>query len=185
MIKKVNNYFNNSVKLIELKKFKDSRGLFSELYKKKEYNSIDIKEIFNQENFSFTNKKNSIRGLHFQKKPHHQAKLITVLNGEILDVVVDLRKRSQFFGKYKSFILSSSNMKQLYIPEGFAHGFKTLKKNTIVIYNLNRYYNPNSEHTIIWNDQNLKVNWKLNGSKPILSLKDKNGLNFNPKNKYF
>jgi len=185
MIKKVNNYFNNSVKLIELKKFKDSRGLFSELYKKVEYNSIGIKENFNQENYSFTNKKNSIRGLHFQKKPFHQSKLITVLEGEILDVVVDLRKNSQFFGKYKSFLLSSSNLKQLYIPEGFAHGFKTLKKNTIVIYNLNRYYNPNSEHTIIWNDNNLKINWKLKSAKPILSLKDKKGLSFNPKHNYF
>ena len=120
-------------------------------------------------------KKKVLRGLHFQKKKP-QGKLISVIKGEILDVVVDIRKNSKTYGKYASFSLSEKNGNQLWIPKNFAHGFLSLSNNTIVNYKCTDFYDPKDQHTIIWNDKNLNINWNI--KKPIVSKKDENGVFF-------
>jgi len=119
---------------------------------------------------------NTLRGMHIQlKKP--QAKILTVTNGKILDVVVDLRKESKTFGKYFSIILSDKSDFSLFVPAGFAHGFLCLSNECTVYYKCTNYQNKNSERTLIWNDKNINIKWPL--KKPILSKKDKIGLSFN------
>ena len=155
--------------LINRKSNRDIRGILSETY---------IKKNFISENFIFDyysiSKKNVIRGLHYQKKKQ-QDKIISVVNGKIFDVCIDLRKNSKTFGKYFSIILSSKNHKSIFIPKGFAHGFCSLENNTIVYYKNSNYYYPNEQSGIIWNDPILNIKWPVN--KPVMSIKDK--LNFN------
>jgi dTDP-4-dehydrorhamnose 3,5-epimerase len=155
--------------LINRKSNRDIRGILSETY---------IKKNFISENFIFDyysiSKKNVIRGLHYQKKKQ-QDKIISVINGKIFDVCIDLRKNSKTFGKYFSIILSSKNHKSIFIPKGFAHGFCSLENNTIVYYKNSNYYYPNEQSGIIWNDPILNIKWPVN--KPVMSIKDK--LNFN------
>ena len=117
-------------------------------------------------------KKHVIRGLHFQKNPKAQAKLVTAVSGEIFDVAVDLRKNSLTYGKWVSEILSETNHKSLYIPEGFAHGFCVLSEGANVVYKINREYSPNHEQGIIWNDPDIDISWPI--SEPIISEKDQN-----------
>ena len=149
--------------------FKDSRGYFRELYLAKHF-----KKRFPFDVMSFS-KKNVLRGLHLQtKKP--QAKLITVMSGEIFDVCVDLRRNSKSFGKYFSIMLSDKNSKSIFVPPGFAHGFCVLEKNTYVIYNCTQYRNSKSEIAIHFNDKDLKIKWPI--KKPIVSEKDKSGISF-------
>lgn len=156
--------------LFKYKKYIDDRGFFYELYNKNNLHNY-LKTNFVQDNLSFS-KKNVLRGLHYQKnKP--QAKLISVIEGEILDVVVDLRKNSNTFGFFEKFKLSSKNQKQLYIPENFAHGFLALSDYVILNYKCSNYYDPKDQETIIWNDSSLKIDWEIND--PILSDKDKLG----------
>ena len=155
--------------VIEKKKFKDSRGYFLELYKKKIINK-DL--FFTCISFS---KKNVIRGLHIQTK-NTQAKYVSVLKGKILDVVVDLRKNSKTFGKFFKIILSEKNSKSLFIPEGFAHGFCGLEKENYMLYSCSNYRNKNSEIGIIWNDKDLKISWP--NVKKIISRKDQNNISF-------
>lgn len=159
--------------LFKYKKFTDDRGFFYELYNKKNLNNY-LNKKFVQDNLSFS-KKNVIRGLHYQKA-NPQAKLISVIEGEILDVVVDLRKNSNTFGVYEKFNLSSNNQKQLFIPENFAHGFLVLSNYVILNYKCSDYYYPKDQETIIWNDSFLNIDWQFND--PILSDKDKSGKNF-------
>ncbi len=158
------------LKIIKHKLNIDNRGSLRETFKKK---------IINWENFVceyFTaSKKNVIRGLHFQYK-NQQAKFITVAKGKILDVVIDLRKKSKTFGKSFSIILSDKNCKSLYIPKGFAHGFYCYDNLNIMHYKLSDYYKPGSEGGIMWNDKSLKIKWPT--KKPILSKKDSCNLNF-------
>lgn len=151
--------------------FHDERGYFFEIFHNTIFNQNGINENFVQDNFSYS-KKNVIRGLHFQKNPKAQSKLITVFSGEIFDVAVDLRKNSSTFGKYVSEILSEKNHKSLYIPEGFAHGFCVLSKEATISYKINREYSPEHECGIVWNDPKLNISWPI--SKPILSKKDQN-----------
>ena len=129
------------------------------------------------ENYYFLSfsKKNTLRGLHFQKKKS-QAKIITVVQGKILDVVVDLRKNSKTFGKHFAIKMSQKSDFSLYIPKGFAHGFICLSKSCVVYYKCTNYRDEKSEVTIKWNDKDLKIKWPIN--KPILSKKDKNGIPF-------
>ena len=150
--------------------FKDNRGYFKEIYKKKIIN----KEIFVFDCFSFS-KKNTLRGLHFQSK-NSQAKLLTVVHGKILDVVVDMRKNSKTFGKCFKIIISDDSNFSIFIPKGFAHGFLCLSKKCAVYYKCTNYRNANSEKTLLWNDKKLKINWGI--KKPILSKKDRNGTPF-------
>ena len=155
--------------LIKTTIFKDNRGFFKEVEKQ---NVLKKKFIFDC--FSFS-KKNTLRGLHLQKnKP--QAKIITVAQGKIMDVVVDLRKKSKTYGKHFSIKISQDSDFSLYIPEGFAHGFMCLSKFCVVYYKCTNYREKNSEITIKWNDENLKIKWPT--AKPILSKKDSEGISF-------
>ena len=158
--------------------FKDKRGYLRELTIEK---LIGKKLVFNILSKSH---KGVLRGLHFQSK-NSQGKYVSVLKGKILDVAVDLRKNSKTFLKHFKIILSEKNCTSVYIPPGFAHGFLGMEKENLVMYGCTKYRNKKSETGIKWNDKNLKINWKLKNSKPILSLKDKRGLSFNPKHNYF
>ncbi|MDA9629792.1 dTDP-4-dehydrorhamnose 3,5-epimerase [Candidatus Pelagibacter sp.] len=158
----------NGLKLVKSKIFKDQRGFLRETYKKQFFNK---KFIFDIMSFS---KKDVLRGLHIQtKKP--QAKLITVTNGKIYDVVVDLRVRSKTFGKYFSIIISKDSDFSFYIPEGFAHGFLCLTKECTVNYKCSEYRHEKSETTLNWGDKEIGIKWPI--KKPILSKKDKKGIN--------
>ena len=158
------------LKIIKLKKNKDKRGYLIETFRKEKI--YDKNLIFD---YSVSSKKNVIRGFHFQYK-YPQAKYITVLKGEILDCVIDLRKNSKTFGKIFKIILSEKNSLSLYVPSGFAHSYLTLDKNNLVYYKLSNYYSPRFESGILWNDKDLKVKWPI--KKPLVSPKDKNLLSF-------
>jgi len=149
--------------------FEDKRGFLKESFRK---------DVLNK-NFAFDimshSKKNVLRGLHFQSR-FSQAKLITVTHGKILDVVVDLRKKSKTFGKHFKIILSQKNCKSIYIPPGFLHGFLALESENIVIYGCTNYRDKESEIGIKWNDDDLNINWSI--SKPIISIKDKKNISF-------
>jgi dTDP-4-dehydrorhamnose 3,5-epimerase len=156
--------------------FKDKRGYFLELFKKK-----IVKKKFPFTCISFS-KKNVLRGLHMQTK-NMQGKYISVLKGRVIDVAVDLRKNSNTFGKYFIIELSEKNSKSIYIPEGFAHGFYCLDKENYLLYSCTNYRDAKNEIGIIWNDKDLKIKWQC--KKPIISDKDKNNITFeNFKNKF-
>ena len=158
------------LKLIKSQIYKDKRGYLREIF-----NNKLIKKNFVFDVMSFS-KKGVLRGLHIQTiKP--QAKIITVTHGKILDVVVDLRKKSKSFGKYFSIIISDKSDFSFYIPEGFAHGFFCISKKCTVNYKCSEYRNPKSETTLQWNDESVAVKWPI--KKPLLSEKDKNGKNLN------
>ncbi len=155
--------------IIQNKKFDDNRGYFRELLIEKK---IKKKFCFNVVSVS---KKNVIRGLHFQiKKP--QGKFISVIKGKIIDIAVDLRKKSKTFGKHFKIILSDKNCTSIFIPEGFAHGFGGLDKENIIVYSCTNYRYQKGERGLLWNDKDLKINWGI--KKPILSTKDKINLTF-------
>jgi len=165
---KIKNVNIAGLKIIKTKIFFDNRGFFKEVFKN---------NLF-KKNFKFdvmsSSKKNVIRGLHIQtKKP--QAKVITVVLGKIMDVAVDLRKNSKTFGKYYSLIISDKSDYSFYIPEGFAHGFLCLSNKCIVHYKCSEYRHKESETTLDWRDQEVKIKWPI--KKPILSKKDKIGKN--------
>ena len=157
--------------IIEPQLFKDDRGFFYESYNKNNFLNI-IKTNFVQDNES-KSIKGVIRGLHFQKPPHAQTKLVRCISGKILDVVVDLRKNSKTFGETFYIELSSENNKQLFVPKGFAHGFQVLTNEAVVNYKVDEYYSPDSYSGIIWNDKDLLIKWK-HDIEPILSKKDLN-----------
>lgn len=154
---------------VETKVFNDNRGFFFEHYKESVFSENGINKQFPQENISFS-KKNVIRGLHFQKKPHEQAKLVSVISGEIYDVAVDVRKNSPTFKKWVSQTLSEKNHNMLYVPEGFAHGFCVTSESAIVVYKTSNEYSPNHEAGILWNDPDLSIPWPT--KSPIISEKD-------------
>ena len=154
--------------LISPNVFKDKRGYFLESYNYKKLAGI-ITANFVQDNESLS-QKDVLRGLHFQCPPFAQAKLIRVIKGSILDVAVDLRKKSPTYGKHFKHVLSEKNKQQLYVPEGFAHGFLCLENNTILNYKCSNYYNPDSEKSILWDDADLNIDWGI--EKPILAKKD-------------
>lgn len=162
--------------VIEPKIYSDDRGFFYEFFNRQQLLKYGIDEEFVQGNHS----KSSfgvLRGLHFQTK-QAQGKLIRVLRGEILDVVVDLRKNSETFGKYFKIVLSENNRKMLFVPKGFAHGFLTLQDNTEIEYLCTDFYSPDFDSGIMWNDEDLNIDWELekyglNEDKLIISQKDK------------
>ena len=166
---KISKTFIKDLLVVEPQLFKDDRGFFYESYNKKKLNK-NIKIVFVQDNESKSNR-GVIRGLHFQKPPHAQTKLVRCVSGEILDIAVDLRKNSKTYGKSFSIELSSENNKQLFVPKGFAHGFQVLSETAIVNYKVDEYYNPDSDSGLIWNDKDLSIDWNLD-IKPILSDKD-------------
>jgi len=148
----------------------DERGFFLESYTKKYFEEAGIKDEFVQDNHSFSIR-NTIRGLHYQEEPYAQSKLIRCISGEIMDVVVDIRMDSDTFGKYVSAILSSENKNMLYIPRGFAHGFLVMSDYAEVVYKTDNYYSRDHERGIIWNDEDIGIDWPV--KNPIISAKDK------------
>mgnify|MGYP000887012622 FL=1 len=157
--------------IIKPKVFEDARGYFFESFNQEKFESAGIQASFVQDNES-KSQKNVLRGLHFQKPPYAQGKLVRVMKGSVLDVAVDLRTGSPTYGKWASIVLSESNKFMYWIPEGMAHGFLTLEDNTVFFYKCTQIYNPASEGSIRWDDPDLGIEWKLQ-SPPLLSDKDK------------
>jgi len=173
LVKKLNN---QDILVLKSDFFKDERGYFYEAFNLKKFQNLIGAEInFVQDNHSLS-KKNVLRGLHFQTTPFAQGKLIRVLKGEIFDVVLDLRENSPNFGKYDSIILSSENNYQLWIPEGFAHGFYAMSDNVEILYKTTKFYMAEYEKTILYNDEDLNIKWP--SSNFIISKKDSLGLKF-------
>jgi dTDP-4-dehydrorhamnose 3,5-epimerase len=153
--------------------FPDKRGVFFEAFNKSKFKDKKLINSFNQDNFS-KSKKNVLRGMHFQKK-NPQAKFFYVTYGKVMDVVIDLRKNSKTFLKHQKFILSEKNHKQIYIPPGFAHGFLVLSDFAHCHYKCDNYYDPNDDGSILWNDKDINIKWNI--KNPIISEKDRKGLN--------
>lgn len=161
----------NDLLLINPSIFKDERGYFFEAYNKSKFKENGINYNFIQDNQSFS-KRGVIRGLHLQINPFAQAKLVRVLEGEILDVAVDLRKKSPTFGQHFSVMLSAENKKQLMIPHGFAHGFSVLSETASVLYKVDQVYDKESERGIRYDDPILAIDWQVNPDEVIVSEKD-------------
>jgi len=159
----------SDVIFIEPKSFSDDRGFFFESFKESDFFLNGIDKKFVQDNFSHS-VNGVIRGLHFQKAPKAQAKLVTVLKGKIFDVAVDIRKNSPTYGKWVSEILSDNTHNLLYVPEGFAHGFCVISDEADVLYKVSNEYSQEHERSIIWNDPKLDIQWPI--KKPIISNKD-------------
>lgn len=157
--------------LIKPKVFGDKRGFFMETYKKSEFTENGINAEFNQDNHSKSSAK-VLRGLHYQAKPYCQAKLVRCVRGRIYDVAVDIRPKSKTFGKYVKVELSEENKNMLFIPEGFAHGFAVLSDEAELCYKASGEYNPDADRGILWNDNDIKINWEID-FEPVLSDKDK------------
>ncbi|MDQ3534339.1 MAG: dTDP-4-dehydrorhamnose 3,5-epimerase [Bacteroidota bacterium] len=164
----------SGVFIIEPQIFEDSRGYFFESFNQRKFNEAVGKEVlFVQDNQSVS-KYGVLRGLHFQKPPYAQAKLVRVINGEVLDVAVDIRNESPTFGKYISIILSGENKRQLYIPQGFAHGFIVLSETAEFFYKCDNFYAPSYDSGIVYNDKDLEIDWRLPSKDIVLSEKDRN-----------
>ena len=159
------------VVIIEPRIFKDARGYFFESFSEREFSEKVADVHFVQDNES-RSCYGVIRGLHFQKPPYTQAKLLRVVRGAVLDVAVDLRKGSPTFGKYVAVELTEENHRQLYIPRGFAHGFSVLSEDVVFQYKCDNYYAPQSEGAIAWDDPELGIDWRIPKEKAILSEKD-------------
>lgn len=156
--------------LITPQVFNDNRGFFMETFKKSDFQKIGIDREFLQDNHS-RSIKGVLRGLHYQAGEHAQGKLIRCIRGAIFDVAVDIRPDSKTFGKWCGVTLSEDNHQQLFIPEGFAHGYYTLTDTADILYKATREYAPNADRGIIWNDPDINIDWQTN--MPILSDKDK------------
>jgi len=162
------------VLLIEPRVFGDDRGFFMETYNQRDFASeTGQSPVFVQDNHSLSGR-HVLRGLHYQLQ-QPQGKLVRVISGEIFDVAVDIRKSSVTFGQWEGVRLTAENKKQLWVPEGFAHGFLVLSETAEVIYKTTDYYNPQTEHCIAWNDPDLGIEWPLDAMNPDLSEKDQQG----------
>ena len=177
--------------LFEPNTFYDERGFFMESWNKRDFQNIlkkDNQEIveLTQENYSKSTK-GVLRGLHFQRKPHAQGKLIRCISGSIFDVVLDLRKKSKTFCQWAGISLSSKDLNQLWIPEGFAHGFLSLSDSAEVIYKTTDYWHKECEISILWNDKDINIEWPLDkiNYEVITNEKDKNAKEFSELNKEF
>ena len=159
--------------ILEPKVFGDARGYFMETFQKDTFNKNITETEFIQDNESKSSK-GVLRGLHFQLPPYQQAKLVRVIEGEVLDVAVDLRKDSKTYGQHYSIILSGENKKQFFVPRGFAHGFVVLSETAIFSYKVDNQYAPTHDSGILWNDSTLNIDWKIDSSLVQLSEKDKN-----------
>jgi dTDP-4-dehydrorhamnose 3,5-epimerase len=151
---------------------KDERGYFAETFRQDVFDNSSANVSFVQDNQALSVKANVVRGLHFQRPPFAQAKLIRVLRGRILDIAFDMRKGSPTFGRHLAIELSAKNMKQLFIPEGFAHGYLTLEPGVEIAYKVSAMYSPAHDHGIFWADPSLELPWPVNIDQAILSAKD-------------
>ena len=159
------------VVIIEPRIFKDARGYFFESFSAKEFQEKVCQTTFVQDNESFSSY-GVVRGLHFQKPPYTQSKLVRVIKGAVLDVAVDLRKGSPTYGKHVAVELTGENHRQLFIPKGFAHGFSVLSDEVLFQYKCDNFYAPQSEGGIAWNDPSLQIDWRIPADKILLSEKD-------------
>jgi len=163
--------------------FGDERGYFFESFNQKDFEqAIGERVTFVQDNQSMS-QKGVLRGLHFQNPPYAQGKLVRVLSGSVLDVAVDIRKKSPTYGKHFSIELSPKEQKMVWLPAGIAHGFVALEDDTAFFYKCSNYYNKESEGSVLWNDKDLNIDWKI--KNPILSEKDKNAIPFKQFNSQF
>lgn len=159
------------VVILEQQLICDDRGYFCETFRDSDFREKVCDITFVQENEA-SSKRGVIRGLHFQNPPHAQSKLVRVVKGRVLDVVVDIRKGSPTYGKHVAVELSDENHLQLFIPQGFAHGYSVLSDEATMIYKCDTYYNKVSEEAIVWNDADLKIDWQIDPSEAIISEKD-------------
>lgn len=162
----------SGVKLIRPRRFADHRGYFVETWNRQAFAAIGIDVDFVQDNLSCSRASGTIRGLHFQRAPSEQAKLVRCVRGSVFDVAVDLRPASPSFRRIASAILSAEGGEQLYVPGGCAHGFCTLEPDTEVAYKVSSYYAPEHDAGIAWDDPELAIPWPLSGGPPVLSDKD-------------
>jgi len=160
------------VKLLVPKRFEDERGFFAETYNMRAMSEINLPALFVQDNRSFSRRRGTVRGLHFQMPPRAQHKLLWVIRGAIFDVAVDLRKGSPWFGEHVSTVLSAKEGRQIFVPAGFAHGFCTLVPNTEVYYKVSETYAPECEVGIFWNDPDLGIDWPATEDRAIVSPRD-------------
>ena len=175
---KISKVDNSDLLIFSPDTFEDQRGYFFESFNQKKYENLSKEKfVFVQDNES-KSIKGTLRGFHYQLGPFTQSKLVRVIDGEVLDVVVDIRKTSKNFGKHWSFKISSENKKQLFIPQGYAHAFLTLSDTSIFSYKVDNYFSPEHDRTIIWNDKFLQIDWEFNESDLIISDKDKEGIKF-------
>jgi dTDP-4-dehydrorhamnose 3,5-epimerase len=163
----------SEVKILKPARHGDSRGFFSEVFREDVLRTQGINVGFVQENHSLSVSKAVVRGLHFQIPPFAQAKLLRVTAGAIFDVAVDIRWGSPSFGRHVAVVLSASEWNQIFVPEGFAHGFCTLEPDTEVIYKVSNYYSAEHDRGVSWNDPDLAIDWPIEISKAILSDKDR------------
>ncbi len=163
----------DGVLIVEPKVFGDSRGYFMEVFSERDFRAATGLDVhFVQDNESMSSK-GVLRGLHFQKAPYSQSKLVRVVSGSVQDVAVDLRAGSPTFGKYVSVVLSGENKRMFYIPQGFAHGFLVLEDNTVFQYKCGVFYEPSSEGSVRWDDPDIGVEWMRTGGELLLSDKDR------------
>lgn len=170
---KINTTYMEGLLLVEPEIFGDDRGYFFESFSERDFvaqSGMDIRFVQDNESMSA---RGVLRGMHFQKTPHAQGKLIRVTVGKVQDVVVDMRRDSATFGRYFSLILDSVKKNMLFVPAGFAHGFLTLEDNTIFQYKCTDYYEPSAEGSVRWNDPEIGIEWLLPETDYILSVKDK------------
>ena len=161
------------VKEIRPVRHRDPRGFFSEIFREDVLREHGIDVPFVQENHSLSADPGVVRGLHFQTPPQSQAKLVRVAAGSILDVAVDIRQGSPTYRQHVAVVLSAAEGNQLFVPEGFAHGFCTLEPNTEVVYKVNRYYSAEHDSGLLWNDPELAIAWPVSGEAALLSDKDR------------
>ncbi|HFO9773119.1 TPA: dTDP-4-dehydrorhamnose 3,5-epimerase, partial [Escherichia coli] len=160
------------VLIFEPKKFEDSRGYFFESFNQRLFEDAVGKEtLFVQDNQSYSSK-NVLRGLHYQSEPYAQGKLVRCIMGEVFDVAVDIRKESESYGQWVGVFLSEDNNRQLWIPEGFAHGFLVKSDKAIFAYKCTNFYNPSAENTIRWDSPDLAIEWPLDDEDLLISEKD-------------
>jgi len=175
---KISKVKNSDLLIFSPETFEDQRGYFFESFNQNRFENLSKQKfVFVQDNES-KSIKGTLRGFHYQLGPFTQSKLVRVIDGEVLDVVVDVRKTSKNFGKYWSFKISSENKKQLFIPKGYAHAFLTLSDTAIFSYKVDNYFSPNHDRTIIWNDKFLQIDWEFNESDITISDKDRKGIKF-------
>ena len=160
------------VVIIEPRIFKDDRGYFYESFSQREFEEKVCRTTFVQDNQSKSSY-GVVRGLHFQKPPYSQSKLVRCIKGAVLDVAVDIRKGSPTFGKYVAVELTEDNHRQFFVPRGFAHGFAVLSEEAVFQYKCDNFYNKESEGSVAWNDPQLGIDWRIPAEKVILSEKDK------------
>ena len=160
----------NGAFIIKFEKHEDERGFFTRVWDKKLFQENGLNSDLLQISFSFSKKRGTLRGMHLQKKPFEESKLVRCTNGKIFDVIIDLRQKSSTYKKWISMELSSDNLQGLYIPEGFAHGFQTLEDSCEVCYHMSNWFSPEHARGIRWDDEEFNITWPINN--PIISKKD-------------